>query len=263
MQHDERNTLEQHLSREMSNNDSLHKKLDQLTVQCNMLQSDNHKLRSENERAQHMNSLLKNKADAATDECKRAQNKLLQALREISLLRKDRDIGEEELEELMRERAHQDRAQLTALRHAEDTNLKIYERDVQLGEASQKLKLSSNRLAQTEAMRQTQVSKLQESLDERQQQLNQECTQRQQQLAELQKRNTDFLQSQKTQFQVVKELDTAHTNRIQCEAVIGSLHTRGEQMQADQQLMINDLDRMFNIGSCTKQLSQGLRGRPL
>merc|ERR1712166_289274 len=186
MQHDERNTFEQHLSREMSNNDSLHKKLDQLTVQCNMLQSDNHKLRSENDRAQHMNSLLKNKADAATDECKRAQNKLLQALREISPLRKDR-----------------------------------------------------------------------------QQQLNQECTQRQQQLAELQQRNTDFLQSQKTQFQVVKELDNVHTNRIQCEAVIGSLHTRGEQMQADQQLMINDLDRMFNIGSCTKQLSEGLRGRPL
>jgi len=239
--------------------DSLHKKLDQLTVQCNMLQADNQKLRSENERSNQMNSLLKNKASTATDECKRAQNKLLQALREISLLRKDRDIGEEEVCELMEERAEQDRAQLKVLHLVEDANLKIYSRDVQLGEVSHELQLASSRLAQSECIRQQQISKLQAQVDQQSQQLSDGNSEREEQRALLHQRTAEFQDSQTTQYHVAKELDRAHSTRVHCEAAVSALTTNANQMRGDQHKLISDLDRMFNTSNSSRSLSKAVR----
>jgi len=243
------------LQAELRKTDSLHTKLDNLTVQCNKLQADNHSKSSKNERLAHKNTLQASKLKNATDENDRAQNKLLQSLREISLLRKDRDLGEGEIEELMRDRAQVEGTLFTTLKSYEDANVKLFKKDVQLGEVHDQLTTTEQDWTLSDQNHNSQVKSLEGNLNSASRKLNREKNARAETTKELQECRSEFEQAEKDQFNVAGQLDRARTEQVGCEAIVSALTEGASQLQVDQQLIGNDLDRMTHTGTSTNYLS--------
>eukprot|EP00656_Telonema_subtile_P002868 TRINITY_DN11307_c0_g1_i4.p1 TRINITY_DN11307_c0_g1~~TRINITY_DN11307_c0_g1_i4.p1 ORF type:complete len:1104 (-),score=408.76 TRINITY_DN11307_c0_g1_i4:203-3514(-) len=252
-------SLEHNLAYELQRVKQMHRQVETLSAEADDWQSRASLLKSERDRANQKILLMKDQVDSAIHESDSAQGKLLQALREISLLRKDRDLGEEQLEDLMADRADVERTLYRALHLFEDANMQLFSKDAELGEAREQLELSASRLEQERIDHEDDVGTLYQQLTSSQADAKLENIAHGQACEELHSVTEEFLNSQKQQYLVVHELDAAHMKRVECEAMVDAMQEGTSKLNADQRSLTSDIEHLYNLGSSVNYLSSKSR----